>query len=40
MPQVAASRERPLDRGPYTFVWVDAISAKVREDTRVVGVHA
>mgnify|MGYP002624100494 CR=1 FL=1 len=38
--QVAAFRERPLDAGPYTFVWVDAISVKVREDGRVVGVHA
>jgi putative transposase len=38
--QVAAFRERPLDAGPYTFVWVDALTVKVREDGRVVGVHA
>jgi putative transposase len=38
--QVAAFRERPLDQGPYTFVWVDALVVKVREDGRVVNVHA
>jgi transposase-like protein len=38
--QVAAFRERPLDAGPYTFVWVDALTVKVREDGRVVNVHA
>jgi transposase-like protein len=38
--QVAAFRERPLDAGPYTFVWVDALTVKVREDARVVNVHA
>ena len=38
--QVAAFRERPLDAGPYTFVWVDALTIKVREDGRVVNVHA
>jgi transposase-like protein len=38
--QVAAFRERPLDQGPYTFVWVDALTVKVREDGRVVNVHA
>jgi putative transposase len=38
--QVTAFRERPLDAGPYTFVWVDALSVKVREDGRVVNVHA
>ncbi|WFG45004.1 IS256 family transposase [Pseudonocardia alni] len=38
--QVAAFRERPLDAGPYTFVWVDALVVKVREDGRVVNVHA
>jgi hypothetical protein len=30
--QVTAFRERPLDAGPYTFVWVDALTVKVRED--------
>jgi putative transposase len=38
--QVSAFRERPLDAGPYTFVWVDALVVKVREDGRVVNVHA
>ena len=38
--QVKAFRERPLDTGPYTFVWADALTVKVREDGRVVGVHA
>ncbi len=38
--QVTAFRERPLDQGPYTFVWVDALVVKVREDGRVVNVHA
>jgi putative transposase len=38
--QVSAFRERPLNTGPYTFVWVDALTVKVREDGRVVNVHA
>ena len=38
--QVAAFRERPLDAGPYTFMWVDALTVKVREHGRVVNVHA
>jgi putative transposase len=38
--QVTAFRERPLDDGPYTFCWVDALTVKVREDGRVVNVHA
>jgi putative transposase len=38
--QVTAFRCRPLDQGPYTFVWVDALTVKVREDGRVVNVHA
>jgi transposase-like protein len=38
--QVTAFRERPLDAGPYTFMWVDALTIKVREDGRVVNVHA
>lgn len=29
--QVAAFRSRPLDTGPYTFVWLDALTQKVRE---------
>src|SRR3954463_989674 len=38
--QVTAFRERPLDAGPYTFCWIDALTVKVREDGRVVNVHA
>src|SRR3954447_17178106 len=38
--QVTAFRQRPLDTGPYTFVWVDALTVKVREAGRVVNVHA
>jgi transposase-like protein len=38
--QVTAFRERPLDAGPYTFLWVDALTVKVREHGRVVNVHA
>jgi len=30
----------PLDGGPYTFVAADALVLKVREDGRVVNVHA
>ena len=33
---VAAWRNRPLDRGPYTFVWIDALAMKVREGGRIV----
>ena len=32
---VAAWRNRPLDAGPYAFVWIDALSMKVREGGRV-----
>jgi transposase-like protein len=38
--QVGAFRSRPLDAGPYTFVWVDALTQKVREGGRTVIVHA
>ena len=38
--QVEAFRNRPLDAGPYTFVWCDALTIKVREDGRTVNVHA
>jgi putative transposase len=37
--QVAAFRNRPLDAGPYTFVWMDALTLKVRELGRTVLVH-
>ncbi|MFF3566140.1 IS256 family transposase, partial [Streptomyces sp. NPDC002574] len=38
--QVAAFRNRPLDAGPYAFVWVDALTQKVREGGRIINVHA
>jgi putative transposase len=37
---VAGFRSRPLDAGPYVFVWVDALTQKVREGGRTVNVHA
>ncbi|MGW5410207.1 IS256 family transposase [Actinomadura geliboluensis] len=37
--QVAAFRNRPLEGGPYAFVWVDALPQKVREGGRIVNVH-
>lgn len=37
---VEAFRTRPLDAGPYTFVAADALVLKVREQGRVVNVHA
>jgi transposase-like protein len=33
-------RNRPLDQGPYTFVWIDALTQKVRDGGRTVTVHA
>ncbi|WP_375165800.1 transposase [Streptomyces sp.] len=38
--QVAAFRDRPLDAGPYSFVWADALTQKVREGGRIINVHA
>jgi len=35
---VAAFRNRPLDAGPYTYIWVDALTQKVREGGRIVNV--
>jgi putative transposase len=35
---VEAFRTRPLDAGPYTYVWVDALTQKVREGGRIVNV--
>src|SRR5712691_762105 len=35
---VEAFRTRPLDTGPYTYVWVDALTQKVREGGRIVNV--
>jgi putative transposase len=36
--KVAEFRARPLDAGPYRYVWIDALSQKVREGGRVVNV--
>jgi putative transposase len=33
--QVTAWRSRPLDQGPYPFVWIDALSMRVREGGRI-----
>jgi len=38
--QVAAFRNRPLDAGPYTYVWIDALTQRVREGGRIVNVSA
>ncbi|GAA2828895.1 transposase-like protein [Nonomuraea rubra] len=38
--QVEAFRTRALDAGPYTFVWIDALTQKVREGGRTINVHA
>lgn len=35
---VAEFRERPLDNGPYRYLWIDALTQKVREGGRVVNV--
>ena len=35
---VAEFRNRPLDDGPYTYVWMDALTQKVREGGRIVNV--
>lgn len=36
--KVNAFRNRPLDAGPYTYVWLDALTQKVREGGRIVNV--
>ena len=35
---VADFRDRPLDAGPYTYVWADALTMKVREGGRIVNI--
>jgi putative transposase len=35
---VADFRNRPLDQGPYTYVWADALTMKVREGGRIVNI--
>ena len=37
---VEAFRTRPLDAGPYTYVWIDALTQKVREGGRIVNIAA
>jgi len=37
---VTGFRHRKLDAGPYAFVWIDALTQKVREGGRTVNVHA
>jgi putative transposase len=38
--EVAAFRARPLDAGPYPYVWVDALAVKCREAGRIINVAA
>lgn len=37
--QVAAFRNRPLDAGPYRFIWADALVVRVRESGRTRKLH-
>ena len=37
---VAAFRSRPLDAGPYTYLWLDALALKCREGGRIANVAA
>ena len=37
-PLVADFRNRPLDAGPYTYLWIDALVHRVREGGRIVSV--
>ncbi len=37
--QVEAFRTRALDAGPYAFLWLDALTQKVREGGRIINVH-
>jgi transposase-like protein len=37
---VAAFRSRPLDGAPYTYVWLDALSMRVREGGRIAQLAA
>lgn len=38
--KVTEFRERPLDGGPYRYLWIDALTQRVREGGRVVNVSA
>lgn len=35
---IPPSGTRPLDAGPYTYVWVDGLTMKVREGGRIVNI--
>ena len=37
---VTEFKERPLDAGPYRYLWIDALTQRVREGGRVVNVSA
>jgi len=37
-PLVEGFRSRPLDRGPYTYLWLDAMTQRCRDGGRVVNV--
>jgi len=37
---VTEFRERPLEQGPYRYLWIDALTQRVREGGRVVNVSA
>ena len=37
---VAEFKERPLDQGPYRYLWIDALTQRVREGGRVVNISA
>jgi transposase-like protein len=39
-PMVASFRNRPLDPAGYPYLWVDALTQRVREDGRIVNVCA
>ena len=34
--EVAAFHSRPLDAGPYPYLWLDALAVRVREGGRIV----
>lgn len=36
--QVTAFRDRPVDTGPYTYVFLDALTQRAREGSRIVNV--
>jgi len=38
--KVAEFKDRPLDQGPYRYLWIDALTQRVREGGRVVNVSA